>query len=328
LPDGECQEIAEEGCGDEGGTFQGPGTDCQTAACGPFIEIDVCETSQVSLNIGLPDGSIHAVDLSGPSTWETTFETTEGSAVDDTSNGLDEVETELVSMDLTGTNPLLGTVELRASSTLPSLGMIEERVNNTPGTLDVFPFTPSGQADVWVDVFFEIEFGGQVRFTIVPFELHGVINSKPPVAGESLVSPVTDVLLVNQFGFPTGFIVSGPVTYTCSPKPTAIELSSFAATPSHRKVTIEWSTGSEIDNLGFNLYRAESEDGEYIQINGSLMVAKGSPNEGSSYEFVDRNVRNRNTYWYKLEDVDIYGTRTQHGPISATPRLIYLWDRK
>jgi hypothetical protein len=113
------------------------------------------------------------------------------------------------------------------------------------------------------------------------------------------------------------------ITNTESP-PTAIELTSFTATPKARKVKLGWSTGSEIDNLGFNLYRAESEDGEYTQINGSLILAEGSSNEGSSYEFVDRNVRNRKTYWYRLEDVDIYGTRTQHGPVSATPRLIYL----
>jgi hypothetical protein len=106
--------------------------------------------------------------------------------------------------------------------------------------------------------------------------------------------------------------------------PTLIELVSFTARPGFRKATLAWVTGSEIDNLGFNLYRAESEDGEYTQINGSLIVAEGSSNEGASYELVDRNVRNRNTYWYKLEDVDIYGTRTQHGPVSATPRLIYL----
>jgi hypothetical protein len=109
--------------------------------------------------------------------------------------------------------------------------------------------------------------------------------------------------------------------------PTLIELVSFTAKPGFRKVSLAWVTGSEIDNLGFNLYRAESEDGEYVQINDSLIVAEGSSNEGASYELVDRNVRNRNMYWYKLEDVDIYGTRTQHGPVSATPRLIYLLSR-
>jgi hypothetical protein len=34
------------------------------------------------------------------------------------------------------------------------------------------------------------------------------------------------------------------------------------------------------------------------------------------------DVKNRQTYYYKLEDIDLSGTSTLHGPISATPRLI------
>ena len=34
-------------------------------------------------------------------------------------------------------------------------------------------------------------------------------------------------------------------------------------------------------------------------------------------------LQNRKTYYYKLEDIDINGTATMHGPVSATPRLIY-----
>ena len=50
---------------------------------------------------------------------------------------------------------------------------------------------------------------------------------------------------------------------------TLVALSSFTATPSDRKVILEWTTESEIDNAGFNLYRSKSEDGEYIKINTS-----------------------------------------------------------
>ena len=31
----------------------------------------------------------------------------------------------------------------------------------------------------------------------------------------------------------------------------------------------------------------------------------------------------RKTYWYKLEDVDYSGTTVLHGPVKATPRLVY-----
>ncbi|MCX5885115.1 MAG: hypothetical protein NT096_04250, partial [Proteobacteria bacterium] len=103
---------------------------------------------------------------------------------------------------------------------------------------------------------------------------------------------------------------------------TVIQLSSFTATPSDRKVILAWTTESEVDNAGFNLYRAESEDGEYVKINPSLIPAEGSSTEGALYQYVDGNLDNRITYFYKLEDIDLNGKGTMHGPVSATPRLI------
>jgi hypothetical protein len=104
--------------------------------------------------------------------------------------------------------------------------------------------------------------------------------------------------------------------------PTVITLSSFTATPSDKAVLLKWTTESEIDNAGFNLYRAESENGEYVKINDSLIPAEGSPTQGASYQFIDEGVKNRTTYYYKLEDVDIYGKSTFHDPVSAVPRGI------
>jgi hypothetical protein len=104
---------------------------------------------------------------------------------------------------------------------------------------------------------------------------------------------------------------------------TLINLTSFTATPKFSKVIIQWSTETEIDNAGFNLYRAESEDGAYIKINASLIPAQGSSTQGAAYVFTDRNVQNRKTYFYKLEDIDLNGQSTMHGPVNTTPRLIY-----
>jgi len=105
--------------------------------------------------------------------------------------------------------------------------------------------------------------------------------------------------------------------------PTVVELSSFTATPSDRKVILTWTTASEIDNAGFNLYRAESTDSEYIKINSSLISAQGSPTSGAAYNYIDNDVQNRKTYYYKLEDIDLNGVSTLHGPVSATPRVTH-----
>jgi len=105
--------------------------------------------------------------------------------------------------------------------------------------------------------------------------------------------------------------------------PTLVTLSSFTATAQAERVTLEWTTESEIDNAGFNIYRAVSENGEYVQINESIIPAQGSSTQGASYQIVDEGLQNRKTYYYKLEDIDLNGTATEHGPQSATPRWIF-----
>jgi hypothetical protein len=101
---------------------------------------------------------------------------------------------------------------------------------------------------------------------------------------------------------------------------TLIKLVSFTVKSLYRKIILRWTTESEIDNAGFNLYRAESEEGDYVKINPSLIPAQGSATQGATYEYFDENVVNRKTYWYKLEDIDLNGRSTLHGPVSATLR--------
>jgi hypothetical protein len=69
-----------------------------------------------------------------------TFETTPGAAQDDDvpSDGLDEVQTELVSMSLTGDTVNYGVVPVTLWSGAPSLGEIEEQVDGTIADLDLF----------------------------------------------------------------------------------------------------------------------------------------------------------------------------------------------
>ncbi len=102
-----------------------------------------------------------------------------------------------------------------------------------------------------------------------------------------------------------------------------ITLASFTATPGNGNVTLAWETAAEIDNAGFALFRAASEDGEYVKINTALIPARGSATAGAVYDFVDSTAANRTTYYYKLQDVDTNGIAAMHGPVKATPRLLY-----
>jgi len=94
---------------------------------------------------------------------------------------------------------------------------------------------------------------------------------------------------------------------------TLIELASFTAMPYESYVQVEWETASEIDNAGFNLWR--SDGGEYLQLNAALIPAQGGPTQGAYYEYQDATAANGVIYYYKLEDVDIHGVSTFHGPV-------------
>lgn len=100
---------------------------------------------------------------------------------------------------------------------------------------------------------------------------------------------------------------------------TAVTLSDLQATPGDGEVLLDWRTGAEVENLGFNVYRSEQPDRDFAQVNDALIVGLGDDLAGGRYYFHDRTVGNGKTYHYLLEDVELSGRTTLHGPVSATP---------
>lgn len=103
--------------------------------------------------------------------------------------------------------------------------------------------------------------------------------------------------------------------------PTAITLSSFKAKQSGRKILVNWKTASEVDNLGFNILRSDSENGTYTQINSDLIPAKKNAVSGANYKFKDRDIEKGNTYWYKLEDIDKTTGSTVHDAVEGKTQI-------
>lgn len=103
-----------------------------------------------------------------------------------------------------------------------------------------------------------------------------------------------------------------------------VALSAFTATAGNNKVVIRWTTESEIENVGFEILRASEEEGNYSLISSYQsnpgLRGQFNSNTKKNYQFVDELVINDLPYWYKLVDVSVSGLRTEHGPISATPR--------
>jgi len=100
---------------------------------------------------------------------------------------------------------------------------------------------------------------------------------------------------------------------------TLIELYQFDADAIAQsgEIDITWTTLSEIDNAGFNIWRSETEDGEYTPINPVIIEAVGGATLSAEYSFTDDTAKPGVRYYYKLEDIDTRGVSTFHGPVSA-----------
>ncbi len=79
-------------------------------------------------------------------------------------------------------------------------------------------------------------------------------------------------------------------------------------------VDIEWETATELDTVGFNVYRTDSPDGDLVKVNDGLIPASSEPLTGGKYHFIDRSPQLGITYYYYLEDVDENGVTDLNGP--------------
>jgi hypothetical protein len=100
---------------------------------------------------------------------------------------------------------------------------------------------------------------------------------------------------------------------------TEVKLQSFGALPGDGSVTLEWWTASELNNLGFHVYRALGADGPWTRLNASLIPGLGSSAVGQAYSFRDTGLVNGTRYYYRLEDIDASSKTTSHGPVFAVP---------
>ncbi len=114
-------------------------------------------------------------------------------------------------------------------------------------------------------------------------------------------------------------------------QPLPVQLSFFRPTLEDGKVVIRWTTESELDNAGFNIYRSESRNGEFTQVNDKLIQGKGTTAERSNYKWVDTSAKLGVAYFYQIEDVSFAGERQTlrttkiKGLISAKDKLTTKW---
>lgn len=78
-------------------------------------------------------------------------------------------------------------------------------------------------------------------------------------------------------------------------------------------ITITWSTDTEVNTAGFNVYRSQTPVGDFIQVNPTLINSRGNAVEGSTYSFTDNTDLQPNiTYFYVIEEMELNATTTKY----------------
>jgi uncharacterized repeat protein (TIGR01451 family) len=99
---------------------------------------------------------------------------------------------------------------------------------------------------------------------------------------------------------------------------TPVELTRFTAQARPGVIELEWTTESETDNLGFNVYRSTSANGPFSRVNTALITGAGNSQSTRRYAYSDMVPAAAGAYFYKISDISYAGVETMHGMISVT----------
>ena len=94
-----------------------------------------------------------------------------------------------------------------------------------------------------------------------------------------------------------------------------ISLESFTGMLTEDGVVLIWTTASELENQGFNIYRKLLSDEYYLLagfLNNPALKGFGSTSERHTYHYTDKSAQPGATYAYLLSDVNYAGLEKRH----------------
>lgn len=83
--------------------------------------------------------------------------------------------------------------------------------------------------------------------------------------------------------------------------------------------TLKWTTASEVDNFGFDIYRSLSEDGPFDRITDEPLPGAGTIDEPQKYVFVDSEIDPTKDYFYYIESISLGAVREKFSPVIRSP---------
>ncbi len=89
----------------------------------------------------------------------------------------------------------------------------------------------------------------------------------------------------------------------------------LAPEPERFSNTLKWSTASEVDNFGFDVYRGDDEEGPFARLTESPIEGAGTSDLTNSYSYEDDTIDPHKVYFYYVESISLQGVREQFTPI-------------
>lgn len=77
---------------------------------------------------------------------------------------------------------------------------------------------------------------------------------------------------------------------------------------------IKWKTASELNNFGYEIYRSDTEEGDYEVVTEDVIEGAGTTTDESNYEFRDDTIDPCKKYYYYVESISTDGVREAFTP--------------
>ena len=116
-----------------------------------------------------------------------------------------------------------------------------------------------------------------------------------------------------------GYMDSSNFPLDSGEAPLPVVLSSMQVQMQAGYPVIHWTTQSEINNAGWNLYRSISKNfGQAIKLNVNMIEGQGTKFEPTLYQFQDFIAYDAGfTYYYWIESIDLAGNSDLYGPMEV-----------
>jgi hypothetical protein len=160
----------------------------------------------------------------------------------------------------------------------------------------------------------------QYEIRVTPDSTSRVVVTGTPAANGTTATYVDE----------TGNTTQGLATYTFGPLcelavsgitvPTLATLKSFDAYLNKGRVVVEWSTSSELNTVGFYLFRKDGDTGQSVPVTVRMLPSAIDNSKAGIYRLIDAGATAGKTYTYMLTEVEARGKTRQYGPFIVTPR--------